>query len=313
VNARQLVSAIVMTILPSTVLALDPAVLLSQYGHTNWRSRDGTLAGMPFAMAQTSDGLLWIGTDNGLLTFDGVRFTRWLPPFGDSLPSNVITSLLAARDGTTWIGTYAGLAHLHSGTLTRYPEVSDAIGDFVEDRHGVVWFCRRTAAVTDPGCGVAEQMRCYGPSSGIPQSLVSSLHIGVHDDIGVGTDTALVRWDRHSATNYPLARLKTNFSQLGVTGIETTGGNDLWIGAAARVLGGGLRRFSNGRSEPFRVQDWTGVRSSSRLFFATDTMPYGWEQATAASIGSGYDLSAPRRHFPAHFQSDARFASDACY
>jgi len=84
-------------------------------------------------------------------------------------------------------------------------------------------------------CGVAEQMRCYGPSSGIPQSLVSSLHIGVHDDIRGGTDTALVRWDRHSATNYPLARLKTNFSQLGVTGIETTGGNDLWIGAAARV------------------------------------------------------------------------------
>src|SRR5262249_4030351 len=147
-----------MTILPSTVLALDPAVLLSQYGHTNWRSRDGTLAGMPNAIAQTSDGLLWIGTDNGLLTFDGVRFTRWAPPSGDSLPSNPIISLLAARDGTMWIGTEGGLAHLHQGTLTRYPEVSDAMVNLVvEDRHGVVWFAR-WPSVTDPVCEVAEQV-----------------------------------------------------------------------------------------------------------------------------------------------------------
>jgi ligand-binding sensor domain-containing protein len=113
-----------MAIFPSTVLALDPAVLLSQYGHTTWRSRDGTLPGMPRVMAQTSDGLLWIGTDNGLLTFDGVRFARWIPASGTT-PVERDHLLLAARDGTMWIGTERGLAHLHQGTLTRYPELSD--------------------------------------------------------------------------------------------------------------------------------------------------------------------------------------------
>src|SRR5262249_9955531 len=238
--------------------ALDPAVLLSQYGHANWRSRDGTLAGMPRAMAQTSDGLLWIGTDNGLLTFDGVRFTGWAPPSGDSLPSSMITSLLAARDGTMWIGTAGGLAHLHQGTLTRYPEPPDAITNLVEDRHGVVWFARWGASVTDPVCGVAGQVRCYGPSGGIPQSFVGSLHLGVHDDLWIGTDTALVRWDRHWATTYPLASLKSNFNQRGVTGIETADGDNLWIGAAVPGPGGGLRRFSHGRWEPFRVPGLDG-------------------------------------------------------
>jgi signal transduction histidine kinase/ligand-binding sensor domain-containing protein len=250
-----------MAIVPSTVLALDPAVLLSQYGHTNWRSRDGTLPGMPHVMAQTSDGLLWIGTDNGLLTFDGMRFTSWVPPSGDTLPSNSITSLLAARDGTMWIGTQAGLAHLHQGTLTRYPESSDAILYLVEDRHGVVWFARiGSVTMTNPFgvCRVAEQVRCYGPSSGIPQSLVSSLHVGVHDDLWIGTDTALARWDGRSATIYPLPSLKANVSQLGVTGIETAGGNDLWIGAMVPGPGGGLRRFSNGRWEPFRLPGLDG-------------------------------------------------------
>src|SRR5262250_659755 len=97
---------------------------------------------MPNVMAQTSDGLLWIGTGDGLLTFDGVRFTQWAPRSGDTLPSNVITSLLAARDGTMWIGTGAGLAHLRNGTLTRYPEMSNAVLYLVEDRRGVVWCAR---------------------------------------------------------------------------------------------------------------------------------------------------------------------------
>src|SRR5262249_16511905 len=146
----------------------------------------------------------------------------------------------------------------HQGTLTRYPEVSDAMVNLVvEDRHGVVWFAR-WPSVTDPVCEVAEQVRCYGPSSGIPQSFVSSLYFGVHDDLWIGTDTALVRWDRQSATVYPLASLKSNVGQRGVLGIETAGGNDLWIGAAAPGPGGGLRRFSNGRWEPLRVPGLDG-------------------------------------------------------
>jgi ligand-binding sensor domain-containing protein len=221
-------------------------------GEARMASRlDHPYAAHVYGFGAEPDGLLWIGTDNGLLTFDGIRFTRWVPPFGDSLPSNVITSLLAARDGTMWIGTQGGLVHLHQGTLTRYPELSDVVQYLVEDRHGVVWFARAAVAVTDPVCEVAEQVRCYGPSSGIPQSLVSSLHLGVQDDLWIGTDRALVRWDRHSATTYPLAVLKSNLSQLGVTGIETAGGNDLWIGAmiAGPALAGLLEVLQKYSSE----------------------------------------------------------------
>ena len=58
----------------SPVGALDTSRQISQYGHTAWRIEDGVFAGAPNVMAQTTDGYLWIGTQAGLMRFDGVRF-----------------------------------------------------------------------------------------------------------------------------------------------------------------------------------------------------------------------------------------------
>src|SRR5215203_6551706 len=66
---------------------LDPNTALTQYGHTAWRVRDGYFAGPPSSITQTKDGFLWIGTDAGLIRFDGVRFMPWQPPAGSHLPN----------------------------------------------------------------------------------------------------------------------------------------------------------------------------------------------------------------------------------
>ena len=84
-------------------LALNPALDVSQYAHTAWRVGEGVLQRPVFSMAQTPDGYLWLAADGGLLRFDGVRSVPWQPPPDQRLPSNRITSLLSARDGTLWI------------------------------------------------------------------------------------------------------------------------------------------------------------------------------------------------------------------
>src|SRR6058998_4116368 len=84
--------------------ALDPALEVSQYAHTAWKIRDGFTKGRITSIAQTPDGYLWLGTEFGLLRFDGVRNVPWQPPPTEPLPSTVIMSLLAARDGALWIG-----------------------------------------------------------------------------------------------------------------------------------------------------------------------------------------------------------------
>jgi ligand-binding sensor domain-containing protein len=83
--------------------ALNPALDVSQYAHTSWKIRDGFTRGVINSIAQTPDGYLWLGTEFGLVRFDGARRAAWEPPPGQELPGSHIRVLLVARDGTLWI------------------------------------------------------------------------------------------------------------------------------------------------------------------------------------------------------------------
>jgi signal transduction histidine kinase/ligand-binding sensor domain-containing protein len=137
----------------SFAFALDPALDISQYAHTAWKVRDGFARGFIYAIAQTPDGYLWLGTEFGLLRFDGVRAVPWMPPNGQ-LPSNDIPTLLVTRDGTFWIGTTKGLASWKEGKLTTYSELNGSrIFVLLEDRNGNVWAATREARIFGENVG----------------------------------------------------------------------------------------------------------------------------------------------------------------
>lgn len=151
------------------IVALDPTSHISQYGHSVWRLRDGYFGGTPLAITQTTDGYIWVGTTNGLFKFDGVRFVRWNAQSGEELPSSFIEGLLGARDGSLWVGTFGGLAHLGNGQSTLY-EKEWAVGPIMmEDRDGKIWFGRnRPGDQTRPLCQVLEgEVHCYGSKDGL--------------------------------------------------------------------------------------------------------------------------------------------------
>ncbi len=58
------------------------------------------------ALAQDARGLIWIGTQNGLIRYDGYRFRKYTYTANDpfSLPNNYVYALVAAKDGKIWIG-----------------------------------------------------------------------------------------------------------------------------------------------------------------------------------------------------------------
>ena len=95
--------------------ALEPGDAITQYSHAAWTLQEGKLPGAALALTQTVDGTFWIGTESGLLRFDGVTFSRWSPPAGGRFPIEYVQALAPGRDGSLWIGTLDGLAHLKDG------------------------------------------------------------------------------------------------------------------------------------------------------------------------------------------------------
>ena len=95
------------------------------------------------ALAQTSDGFLWLGTEVGLVRFDGVNFATFDEHSKPALPSGDIRCLLAARDGALWIGTGDGLARMKDGAVTLFTTKDGLPGNEIrslqfDDNHALI-------------------------------------------------------------------------------------------------------------------------------------------------------------------------------
>jgi len=187
-------------------LALNPALDISQYAHTSWKIREGFAKGDILAIAQTPDGYLWLGTEFGLLRFDGIRAVPWHPPPDQHLPPGRITGLLATRDGTLWIGADKGLASWKSGKLTQYPELA---GQFVrtllQDQEGTVW----AGAIGYPTgriCAIQNgSVHCYGEDGSLGQGLgVVGLYEDRKGNLWAGVKDGLWRWKPGPSTFYSI-------------------------------------------------------------------------------------------------------------
>jgi signal transduction histidine kinase/ligand-binding sensor domain-containing protein len=237
--------------------ALDPALDVSQCAHAAWRIREGFTKGAIFAIAQTPDGYLWLGTELGLYRFDGVRALQWLPPNGEQLPSNVITSLLVARDGTLWIATLKGLASWKNGRLTQYPETGrQMVAHLLEDREGTVWF-----GVYAPGrlCAVqGARIECSGAGS-FGQG-VEALYEDQKGNLWVPDEVGLWRWAPGAPQRYMFPHRGLQVRSL----IEDDEGG-LLMGTSE-----GLKRLVRGKIQDYALPGVTGQFRPVHFFRSRD-------------------------------------------
>jgi ligand-binding sensor domain-containing protein/signal transduction histidine kinase len=83
--------------------ALDPNHLVSQYIRTSWGLEKGFEGGTVTAIAQSTDGYLWIGTDKGLVRFDGLNFRQFAQATPSSFAIGAVQTLTADEQGNLWV------------------------------------------------------------------------------------------------------------------------------------------------------------------------------------------------------------------
>jgi ligand-binding sensor domain-containing protein len=120
------------------VAGLDPSRRLTQYTVETWGTEDGLPSMAIAAAVQTPDGDLWLGTGDGLVRFDGVRFEafdRQTP----GLRGTEVRALYVDGRGRLWIGfAFGGISRREGDGFVAVGPENLVIGSFVEGPDGLL-------------------------------------------------------------------------------------------------------------------------------------------------------------------------------
>lgn len=202
----------------------DPNRPIKQMRHAMWNEASG-LSGSVYALAQTTDGFLWIGTSTGLYRFDGLKFEPFLELAGDH-PILEVRALLATNDGGLWIGYRNGVAFVKQDKASFYTEQQGLpygrVSSLAQTQDGAIW-----AAVTLSGGEKSEGGQ--GPLAGLARL-----------DNG--------RWEQ--------VRSDWNYSATSTQKVFVDSAGTLWVtgGEAVHFLLRGSRKF---QQTAVKVSTWT--------------------------------------------------------
>ena len=257
------VGLFVPLLLSATTWAVDPHNRISQYGHTVWKTVDGVVVG-PERVTQTTDGYIWIASASGLLRFDGIKFSNWSPPAGQSLPSQGISALLGSRDGSLWIGTYSGLRRFKDGNLFNYQAHSNSgISGILEDDFGAIWITRYNLPAGDPSlCQiVGTKLNCYGDPA------YSSLGLAEDSSGGLWFGCQMVCRMKAGSFGYFMKEQLVHPAGKGVIAIATGPSQSVWVALDGLGTKAGVRHLVNGEFVSYVIPGLDGATVRAHVLF----------------------------------------------
>jgi signal transduction histidine kinase/ligand-binding sensor domain-containing protein len=258
--------------------ALNPAKTLTQYSTVLWTQEQGLPQNTISAIAQTADGYLWLGTDEGLARFDGYEFVVFSRDAG-KLPSNSILALAASPNGTLWIGTPSGLTEYRNRTFRTYGQKDGLPGDSVSslfvDHAGILWIVAAGNLSRFDGSKFTNYLR----ERDIPMKVVRAVTEDSRHILYVsGTNSIAQYMNGKFLELIPAAVLRTDFPGK----ILADHAGNLWIlgvrGLIRRSSDGSITRYGarDGLSDSFGLNSILEDRDGS-IWIGTDGGPARFE------------------------------------
>jgi signal transduction histidine kinase len=215
---------------------------ISQMVESSWTGRDGGPQGIQ-SLAQTPDGILWIGSMGGLYSFDGLEFVPFRSEAGSpSLPAKNVRFLLVSQAGDLWVFPFHGPpARIRQGTVKIFDQIEGeqlvVLGHAQQDSQGTFW-----AVVNE------RHLIRLGPDGvwhRVPDPVENGSHISVlfidsSDTQWVIEDNLLYRKSANRA-----GFLATTIHVYGPAMIRESADHTLWVkGGGPSVTSGPLRGFN---------------------------------------------------------------------
>ena len=238
--------AFLLLLLSARASALDPRKSITQYALQVWKTENGLPQNAIQAIAQTRDGYLWLGTERGLVRFDGVQFTVFDKGNTPGMLNSNTQALFEDHEGNFWVGTWGGLYQMKDGRIVSSWTTHDGLRSnrvivICEDRHGAIWVGTSGGGISRVAHGKIEAT--YTTREGLSSDRVWSIVEDRDGSLWIGTDGGGL--NRFRDGRFTVYREPEGVPPI-VQSLFVDSGGDLWIGSD----GGGLLRR---RGETFRV------------------------------------------------------------
>ncbi len=206
-----------------------------------FRDRDGLPQNSAMAIAFGDDGKLWVGTQDGVASFDGRAWATAALPHPEV--SSFVRDLVVDHAGAVWVARQdGGLARFAGGTWTTYGAAeglpSGRVDSLVEARGAdgsrTLWAGTHAGLARFDGTA----WHAFAGNGALPSPRISRLLAGTDDDgtpiLWVGTEAGLAKLRGESATIVPGAPRALVHALLETA--DADGARTLWLGASREPL-----------------------------------------------------------------------------
>jgi signal transduction histidine kinase/ligand-binding sensor domain-containing protein len=220
-----------------TLWPIDASRTPSQYIREKWGTESGFPRGPVYCIAQTAGGFLWIGTERGLVRFDGLNFQLTHSEGQEQPELGRVLGLVVDRDDNMWMRVGRSTLLRRGKREIIYDPRKDlgqpraSVSAIAHSRNGslLLWALEgEPSAITLDG----ERLETLASPDEFSRSPVLALAQTHNGDIWVGTrDAGLFR-----VTGRKALRITDGLPDLKINAIAPAGENELWVGTDGGVV-----------------------------------------------------------------------------
>ncbi|HSR96197.1 MAG TPA: two-component regulator propeller domain-containing protein, partial [Kofleriaceae bacterium] len=228
---------------------------MTQYPQTRYEAHDGLAHNLVSSLAQTPDGYLWAGSEEGLTRYDGATFTTYDHRKTEGIPTNTFAGLAVDPAGVLWAGTRDhGIIRLINGEFHAVlwePGAENAqVRALTFDLDGDLWIGLRDRGVVRLRNGVL--VAALGSSDGLPADEVRSILAARDGSMWFGTFRGLSQWKAGALLHGP-----PGLDGIAIDKVAQDPHGDLWCATAnglAHVRGDSVEWIGADRLPTARVR-----------------------------------------------------------
>lgn len=284
---------------------------------TSYTMDDGLSANRVYSITQDSCGFIWLGTDDGLSRFDGIRFKNYdFSRLIDETTSNSVRKIFIDSRKRMWIGLDNGIViynpycdsfEAFNATTENGEKIETHVTDILEDRENNIWIATNGKGVFKYSLNTRKPLTTYrAETHGIVQNQIVSLCEDSKGNIWMGSySNGISRYEKQTCQFTHYTTENSTLSDNAVQRILEDSHGNIWIGTFQQ----GIDRFDPERNSFTNYNDHS---SNQWLYHIHDMLEYAPGMLLVASDnGANYFDTDSKKVIPANAPHlDLRFKSN---